>query len=449
MEDSNYYQQKLHIYQKRISNILESFTDGYFEVDLHWTVIYWNAAAEQLLSMPRQQILGNNLWEVYREAIPLKFFTEYHRSVGENVAVRFEEYFPLMGLWFEVAAFPSGDGLSVYFKDITDRKKMVAQLEAEKLKYLTLFNRSPIPQWVYDVEGLNLLDVNSAAIQHYGYSREEFLAMKITDLRPMEDVKLLDDILRLRNEMGSDFNRAYVRHKKKNGEIIEVEVEGNSIDFLGREARMVMVIDRTEDIRNKREIEESMARYDIVSKATSDAIWDWDLKTGQVIWNQGIRGIFGYRKTTFDAKWRSSRIHPEDQDRVERQVGEMIRKNDQRLEMEYRFLCADGSYRTVLDRAFILFDENGTAFRMIGSMQDISERMEHLNRIEMQNARLREISWIQAHMVRAPLANILGLCQLLEAPAITAERDTEAIISLIRLAAEDLDHALGEIIKKT
>lgn len=124
-------EQRLIDYQKKISNILESFTDGFFEVDADWTVIYWNKEAERLLDKPREEIIGQNLWQAYQDAIPLKFYTEYHKALEQNISVRFEEYFPPFDLWVEVAAFPTGSGLSVYFKDITDRVRHMKAIEEQ------------------------------------------------------------------------------------------------------------------------------------------------------------------------------------------------------------------------------------------------------------------------------------------------------------------------------
>src|SRR5690606_40607456 len=89
--------------------------------------------------------------------------------------------------WIEASCYPSSNGLSVYFKDITSRKNNEEQIIKERQKYQNLFSLSPIPMWVYDIETLKFLDVNDAAVQHYGYSREEFLSLTINDIRPKED----------------------------------------------------------------------------------------------------------------------------------------------------------------------------------------------------------------------------------------------------------------------
>ncbi|RYD98944.1 MAG: PAS domain S-box protein [Sphingobacteriales bacterium] len=437
---------KLLDYQKRISNILESFTDGFFELDSDWTVTYWNQAAENLLSLPRNMVLGNNIWELFPEAVNLKFYQEYHSAFELNISVRFEEYLPSGNIWFEVAAFPSGSGLSVYFKDITARMDTLRELEMEKQKYRDLFNRSPVPQWVYDLDNRRFLDVNEAAIVLYGYTKEAFLEMTIDQIRPEEDLPGLNGILETIVQSEST-NKSCVRHRKKNGDLIDVNVEGKSIIFEGRNARLVMVIDRTIEIQATSAMRKSILRSNIVSKATSDAIWDWDIQTGEMTWNKGIEGIYGYSQTKYNNEWWKSKIHPDDLENVIKNIKSCINLYQKRLSMEYRFQNADGTYRFVLDRAFIIFDDMQRPIRMIGSMQDITEKVQYIQDIEAHIARHREICWIQAHKVRGPLSSILGLVSVIEANR-SSGGDIDDSITHLKNAASELDEVLREIINK-
>jgi len=434
-------------YQQRITHILESFTDGFFEVDKKWIVTYWNKEAEKLLHMSRNQVLGKNLWEVYQEAVPLKFYTEYHRALEENISVRFEEYFEPQDLWVEVSAYPSGAGLSVYFKDITARVKTRNILELEKKKYEDLFNFSPIPQWVYDFETLAFLQVNEAAVKHYGYSKAEFLSMTIKDIRMLEDIIVLDGIMASKVKVGQ-YSQCTVKHRKKNGDIIIVLVEGNSVTFEGRNARLVLAIDHTEKVKAEQDLQMVLNRYNIVSKATSDAIWDWDIIAGTVQWNKGIKGIFGHSDVGFDFKWWETNVHPEDLIQVQEQFNRLIQNKQNNQVVEYRFRCSDGTYKHVLDRSFIIYDAGGEAIRSIGSMQDISERISHINAIEAQNKKLTEITWMQSHSLRAPLARTLGLTALIAMPDNTIE-ELKELSGMISDAVNELDIVLKDIIKKS
>ena len=82
--------------------------------------------------MPRWQILNKNRRDVYKEAIPLKFFMEYYRAVEQNIRVHFQECFPPLKMWIYVTAYPSPEGLSVYFKDVTEKRDIENPIKESK-----------------------------------------------------------------------------------------------------------------------------------------------------------------------------------------------------------------------------------------------------------------------------------------------------------------------------
>jgi PAS domain S-box-containing protein len=102
--------------------ILESIGDGFFAVDKNWVVTYWNKIAETNLTVPKSSILGHKLWDVFSESIGSYSYLQYHKAMEEKSPVHFEDYFSPLERWFEISAYPSANGLSVYFKDITSRK---------------------------------------------------------------------------------------------------------------------------------------------------------------------------------------------------------------------------------------------------------------------------------------------------------------------------------------
>jgi PAS domain S-box-containing protein len=123
-------------------------------------------------------------------------------------------------------------------------------------KYKTIFYKSPLPKWIYDFDTLRFLEVNEAAVKHYGYSQEEFLAMSIENIRPKEELeKLYRDIELLK--AGESGRYKYWRHLKKNGEIITVEVMAHRIEYNGHNARMVILNDVTEKVKAEKALQES------------------------------------------------------------------------------------------------------------------------------------------------------------------------------------------------
>lgn len=132
-------------------------------------------------------------------------------------------------------------------------------------------------------------------------------------------------------------------------------------------------------IERKRTIEklrESNERYEFVNKATQDTIWEWNYHTNEGRWGEGFIKTFGYSKDKlkYGENWVNDYIHPFDKEEVIRRIQSCIESGLENWQDEYRFRCADGSYKYVYDRGFILFDKEGRPYRMIGAMSDVTEK---------------------------------------------------------------------------
>lgn len=137
--------------------------------------------------------------------------------------------------------------------------------------------------------------------------------------------------------------------------------------------------------KSNEELYKSNERYDIVAKATSDTIWDWDIKTGGFIWNKGIQGVFGYKKEEVGSnlQWWFEKIHPEDSLKMSVKLYSFIEQKTEKWQDYYRFMCADGTYKYVFDRGFLVMDENRNVIRMIGAIQDITKQKEEEQRLKL------------------------------------------------------------------
>lgn len=137
------------------NTILESIGDGFFTLDRDWTVTYWNNRAEEILGKKKEEMLGNNLWDVFSDAIAMDFYRQYHHAMENRVTTIFEDYYPTLKLWVEISAYPSETGLSVYFKDISQRKQAEASIyEAnERFEKATLATNDAIWDWDLKTNG--------------------------------------------------------------------------------------------------------------------------------------------------------------------------------------------------------------------------------------------------------------------------------------------------------
>jgi PAS domain S-box-containing protein len=143
-------------------------------------------------------------------------------------------------------------------------------LELSESKYRYLFENNPQPLWIYDLETLAFLNVNKVAINHYGYSKDEFLSMTLKDIRPKNDVPtLLDDVKNTFNE----YNQAGTwKHLKKNGELIDVEIHSHLIVYEGRKARLVLASDVTERVKAEVALTESVQLFQGLFNVSPDSI---------------------------------------------------------------------------------------------------------------------------------------------------------------------------------
>ena len=260
--------------EERLRMAIETANDAYIEMDATGVVTDWNARAESAFGWQREEAIGRPLADLIVPTAEREAHRRRHKEFctgGEFTSAaghRFEvevlhrdgHLFPVeVALW----RTRSGDTLRIhaFVHDITARRTAAAALADSEASFRLLFEQNPLPMWLYDVETLAFLRVNDAAVEHYGYSRAEFLAMGIADIRPAEDVAALVDTVR---EPRCGVRRAGLwRHRTKNGEIIDVEIASHRLVFNGQQASLVLAQDVTERLR---------VEQDLVHQALHDSL---------------------------------------------------------------------------------------------------------------------------------------------------------------------------------
>ncbi|MBE7156929.1 MAG: PAS domain-containing protein [Rhodospirillales bacterium] len=156
-----------------------------------------------------------------------------------------------------------------------------------------------------------------------------------------------------------------------------ISAKGQAFFVQGRPVRFIGTVrDISASRRAEQTLQETEERYRLAARATNDAIWDWNLVTNQVLWNEALTVAYGHQPGALEptGEWWLAHIHPDDRNRVSTSIHAVIDGTGTSWSDEYRFLRADGSYADILDRGYVLRDEAGNGVRMIGAMLDITAR---------------------------------------------------------------------------
>lgn len=165
--------------------ILERITDSFYALDTEWNFNYINEKAALMLLRSRDDLIGKNVWDEFPDAVELPFYEQYHKAVREQVVTNFEAYFPPLDAWFDVTAYPSNNGLSVYFQNVTVRRKEASEKQQH---YKSLFEQNPDAVFSFDLDG-NYLSVNTAMERLLGYTEEEFLQLSFIPIVAQDDLE--------------------------------------------------------------------------------------------------------------------------------------------------------------------------------------------------------------------------------------------------------------------
>ncbi|HSQ44640.1 MAG TPA: PAS domain S-box protein [Ginsengibacter sp.] len=326
-----------------------------------------------------EDYIGKKIYDYYPESIKTDCIASDKEALAKNTCIQnFEDRLDENGekISYQVYKFPVGEhnqkklvgGLAFNITgQINDRMEIIK----ERSQFQSFMENAPLLAWITDAEGV-LLYMNSRFKSSYNYT-DEYLNKKIgsvksiTDrekaLLPHPDVIIKNKSIELSQEW-IDENKKVRTYRTFKFPI--QDVEGNYLE--GGQS-----IEITGELLTQRALKKSNELFEYAGKATRDVIWDWDLKENKIRRTGGYKNLYGYEMTDLYEPHTYEKIHIEDIARVLKIVEEAFKGNDSRWQMEYRYLCSDGSYKIVIDQAYIIRNKSGKAVRVIGSMQDVTE----------------------------------------------------------------------------
>ncbi len=249
--------------------------------------------------------------------------------------------------------------------------------------YSSFFYFNPLPSWVYDLETFQILDVNQAAIDHYGYPREEFLGLTLKELRPKGEIpKLVAAHIEIDKKAGNIFFGIFT-HQKKNGELIRMEINGHKIDYIGKECMLVICQDVTQEEDQLKQLKESEERLKAASAIAKLGYWRLEPDTQSLFWTDEVYGIWGRKIEGFELNYEIffQTIHPEDQEAFEEEQRASF-AGEKDHDFVYRILLPDNSIRWVHQLGRLVKDENGKTLAVEGTVQDVTDRKD-LQRLKL------------------------------------------------------------------
>ncbi len=260
-----------------------------------------------------------------------------------------------------------------FFQDITERKRVELALRAAYESVQSILETTLDGFWHVDSQG-RLLEVNSTYCWQSGYTRDELLRMRITDLEAKESTTETEKRIRRVIESGGDQFES--RHRRKDGSVWDVEVSTTCGNTDGGHF-FVFLRDITERKQAEVALLESEERWKFAIEGAGDGLWDWNVQTGVAFYSPRYMEMFGYTDADFGTtsdEW-SKRIHPDDAPGVFAALQPYMNGKPGSATVEFRMLCKDGGWKWTLGRGMVVSrDADGKPLRMIGTNADITER---------------------------------------------------------------------------
>ncbi len=364
--------------------------DAVLQTDLDFNITGWNSAAEALHGQPGA--MGKNIFHL----VDIDFVNE---SIDE-----LKRHLSQKNFWSGEVMFKRFDGQQIYFRttatyiigendkpvaimivshNINDVKNQQLQIDAAKKKYEILMNTLPQGVMMITADG-KIEACNKRGAQIFGFTENEMIG-KVLVSPSWKAVKADGSVFPLTEfpamvslQTGFPQRNVIMGIQNPDDTLVWVSINSEALIQPGKFEPYAVVVsysDITDSKKTEEELKKSNERFYHVSKVSTDAIWDIDLTSKMIYRSGAFRRLSGYAQEQIDSNldWWFQKVHPDDQERVKYKLNSYVEKGLERWDDEYRFECADGSFKFFYDSGVILY-KAGKAVRIIGAIKDLTEQ---------------------------------------------------------------------------